>query len=226
MTATERKPVTALTFQALRAANATRTLRWHKSGLDEWSLADWVVAVGGEVGEALNVVKKLNRDRDGQPGNKKSRPELLSDLGDELADGVIYLDTVLSSENEEPLGALWDWTDFASVRWGIETEFAGALYPVQSSDFGTALLAAGGKLATTAAEDPADIGSAADEVLKAIDAVAWHFEIDLAAAVIRKFNATSQAYNFPERLAASEDDGAEIPDTGHPYGMELPAGKP
>lgn len=60
--------------------------------LSDWSLSDWMTAVTGEVGEAANIIKKLNRIRDGIPGNKETREELEHALGDELADIAIYLD--------------------------------------------------------------------------------------------------------------------------------------
>ena len=66
--------------------------------LSGWSLADWMLAAAGELGEAMNVAKKLNRERDGITGNDKSKGELLSDLSDELADTVIYLDLVAHAE--------------------------------------------------------------------------------------------------------------------------------
>jgi NTP pyrophosphatase (non-canonical NTP hydrolase) len=60
--------------------------------LGSWSLSDWMTAVAGEVGEAANVVKKLNRVRDGIPGNTETEAELREQLGEEIADAVIYLD--------------------------------------------------------------------------------------------------------------------------------------
>lgn len=60
--------------------------------LSSWSLSDWTTAVTGELGEAANIVKKLNRVRDGIPGNRESEDELRANLADEIADTVIYLD--------------------------------------------------------------------------------------------------------------------------------------
>ena len=51
-----------------------------------------MVALTGELGEAANVLKKLNRCRDGIPGNDKSEDELRAQLADKLADTYIYLD--------------------------------------------------------------------------------------------------------------------------------------
>lgn len=59
--------------------------------LDSWSLSDWFTATLGELGEAANVAKKLNRVRDGIPGNKETAEELRAKLGSELADTFIYL---------------------------------------------------------------------------------------------------------------------------------------
>lgn len=189
-----------LTFEALRAANGPRCLRWHKTGLNEWSLADWVIAVGGEAGEALNVVKKLNRDRDGQPGNTRTREQLLSDLAAELADVVIYLDIVLHSEGAGVLGMLWNVETFGELR---RQTAADPNHTVLSlSEWATGLMEASGKLATTALTDQGEIGDAADSLLQVIDANAYAWGIDLGEAVARKFNATSERYGFPERLAA------------------------
>lgn len=57
-----------------------------------WSLSDWMTATAGELGEAANVIKKLNRVRDGIPGNDKTEEELRAQLADEIADTYTYLD--------------------------------------------------------------------------------------------------------------------------------------
>ena len=48
------------------------------------------VAMAGECGEACNVIKKLNRSRDGTPGNKETEAELIEQLGHEIADTICY----------------------------------------------------------------------------------------------------------------------------------------
>jgi len=72
--------------------NFARCLRWHPDGIESWSLSDWAVALAGETGELCNVVKKLNRVRDGLAGNKETEAELTAQLGDEIADVFLYLD--------------------------------------------------------------------------------------------------------------------------------------
>lgn len=57
-----------------------------------WSLSDWFTATMVELGEAANIAKKLNRVRDGIPGNTETPDELKAKLADEIADAFIYLD--------------------------------------------------------------------------------------------------------------------------------------
>lgn len=67
--------------------------------LNSWSLSDWITATVGELGEAANVAKKLNRIRDGIPGNKQTEPELREMLRREIADAFIYLDLLAQSQD-------------------------------------------------------------------------------------------------------------------------------
>lgn len=60
--------------------------------LGDWTLSDWMTATTGELGEAANIIKKLNRIRDGIPGNDKTEDELRAQLADEIADTYTYLD--------------------------------------------------------------------------------------------------------------------------------------
>lgn len=85
---------TALSFADLARANRQRCEApdGFKHPLSSWSLSDWMVAACGELGEAANIVKKLNRCRDGVPGNTQSEAELRDALADEIADTIVYLD--------------------------------------------------------------------------------------------------------------------------------------
>lgn len=65
--------------------------------LNSWTGSDWMVAVFGELGEAANVLKKLNRVRDGIPGNKETLEQLQVKFARELADAYIYLDLLCQS---------------------------------------------------------------------------------------------------------------------------------
>lgn len=66
--------------------------------LSSWTLSDWMTATAGELGEAANVAKKLNRVRDGIPGNSETPEQLRNNLADELADTFIYLDLMAQSQ--------------------------------------------------------------------------------------------------------------------------------
>lgn len=66
--------------------------------ISDWSLSDWMTATVGELGEAANVAKKLNRVRDDIPGNSETPDELKAALADEIADTFIYLDLLAQSQ--------------------------------------------------------------------------------------------------------------------------------
>ena len=88
-----------LTFAQLTRANLDRGLRWHKGGLEEWTVNDWLCALGGEAGEALNAGKKHRRILSGvqQHGDVPAGLAAAEErIMDELADVVIYADLVAS----------------------------------------------------------------------------------------------------------------------------------
>lgn len=60
--------------------------------INSWGLSDWMLATMGELGEAANVAKKLNRVRDGIAGNKETPQELRDKLRKEIGDTFCYLD--------------------------------------------------------------------------------------------------------------------------------------
>lgn len=78
-----------LGFAELRLANVTRCEKaFHL--LDAWSPADWMLACTGELGEAANLIKKVKRG-DFELDEKRS------EIGEELADVVIYLDLLAAN---------------------------------------------------------------------------------------------------------------------------------
>lgn len=91
--------MTILTFQQLRDANISRQTKVHPDGMVDWSRSDWITALVGEIGEAANIIKKLNRLRDGMKSNMGrkgksyySEDALIVKLAGELADAQCYLD--------------------------------------------------------------------------------------------------------------------------------------
>lgn len=84
-----------LSFNALRTANLERCPMFknakgedHRNG-SPWSLADWMVATFGELGEAANVMKKVRR-------GDFSLNEARDKLAQEFSDVVIYMDLMAS----------------------------------------------------------------------------------------------------------------------------------
>jgi NTP pyrophosphatase (non-canonical NTP hydrolase) len=86
--------------------------------LSGWSLSDWFTAVTGELGEAANVAKKLNRVRDGIPGNSETPEQLRANLADEIADTFIYLDLLAQSEGIDLQTAIITKFDRTSAKIG------------------------------------------------------------------------------------------------------------
>lgn len=96
-----------LRFDELRHANVARCEQvFHK--LDDWDSSDWGIALGGEVGEALevlgrflqfqNTLKKLKRleGADSSKDTQAERDRLVDQAVEEIADGVIYADLTVA----------------------------------------------------------------------------------------------------------------------------------
>jgi NTP pyrophosphatase (non-canonical NTP hydrolase) len=82
-----------LTFESMALINRERSLEWHPTGLDEWSVTDWSNAMAGEAGETCNATKKLKRIDSGitQSANL-SRDQALENIRREIGDTLLYLD--------------------------------------------------------------------------------------------------------------------------------------
>jgi NTP pyrophosphatase (non-canonical NTP hydrolase) len=82
------------TFAEFSKANRLRceSPKGFNHPLSGWSTSDWFLAVLGELGEAANAAKKLNRVRDGIPGNKETPEQLQVKLRKEMGDVFVYLD--------------------------------------------------------------------------------------------------------------------------------------
>ena len=93
-----------MNIQEFSDLNRRRCEAWNgfNHPIGSWSLSDWVTATLGELGEAANVVKKLNRSRDGVRGNDKTDVELRKQLADELADTFIYLNILMQAAGFDP----------------------------------------------------------------------------------------------------------------------------
>lgn len=75
--------------------NRARCARWHAGG-EEWTAADWAVALAGETGELCNMVKKVRRHETGvvhdKTYNTPDMPTIMANIKDEIADVFLYLD--------------------------------------------------------------------------------------------------------------------------------------
>lgn len=96
----EREEVNKMEMKEFSARNLARceSPSGFNHALSSWSLSDWMTATLGEIGEAANIVKKLNRVRDGIPGNVETPEQLRKNLADEIADTFIYLDLLAQSQ--------------------------------------------------------------------------------------------------------------------------------
>ena len=91
--------------------------------INSWSLSDWMTATLGELGEAANVAKKLNRVRDGIRGNTETPDQLRQMLADEIADAFIYLDLMAQSEGIVLQDAVLDKFQRTSAKIGYDDTF-------------------------------------------------------------------------------------------------------
>jgi NTP pyrophosphatase (non-canonical NTP hydrolase) len=88
--------------------------------LESWSLSDWFTATLGELGEAANIAKKLNRVRDGIPGNKETPEELQTALRREVADTFVYLDLLAQRAGFSLEDAVIEKFNITSAKIGYE----------------------------------------------------------------------------------------------------------
>ena len=104
-------------FAKLRDANQRRHIEWAKGG--EVSLSFRGLELGGEAGEVLNEVKKIERGRMGMAGGKSD----LTGVAEELADVLICVDLIamdLDIDLSEAVKAKFNRT---SEKYGLNTRF-------------------------------------------------------------------------------------------------------
>jgi NTP pyrophosphatase (non-canonical NTP hydrolase) len=106
----------------VRKKNIARALRWHEED-SLWTGADWSNAMGGEAGEAMNVVKKIRRHETGIEGRIASgipsREELIEMLAAELADTVLYADLLAAYYGIDLGRAVIDKFNLVSAKQGF-----------------------------------------------------------------------------------------------------------
>lgn len=102
-------------FSTLREANEIRQDEWDTNG--DITLTYRATELGGEVGEALNVIKKLERERLGIKGSRAT----LEDLAEELADVIICADLIAMSEGIDLEAAVARKFNKTSEKVGLTT---------------------------------------------------------------------------------------------------------
>ncbi|MDQ0314813.1 MazG-like family protein [Amorphus orientalis] len=103
----------------LRSANETRQAEWDPD--DRITLAYRGNEMAGEVGEACNVIKKLERERLGIAGSRAT----LAQLAEELADVVICADLIAMQAGIDLLGeAVPAKFNATSEKTGLRTRLA------------------------------------------------------------------------------------------------------
>lgn len=102
-------------FSSLRAANVARQQEWPGAG--QLSLAFKATELAGEVGEACNVIKKLEREKLGIAGSRDT-PE---HLAEELADVVICVDLIAMHMGIDLTEAIRKKFNATSEKIGLQT---------------------------------------------------------------------------------------------------------
>lgn len=106
-------------LKQLRRANSARQDEW-ENAKGKLSLSYFGNAIAGEVGEACNVIKKIERERIGLRGSRAD----INDLAEELADVIIYIDLLAADCNidlEEAIKAKFNKT---SDKYNLNVKIA------------------------------------------------------------------------------------------------------
>jgi hypothetical protein len=175
----------------LRMASELRQVEW---GADALSLHFRGIELLGEVGEAANVMKKLERERLGIRGSRAT----VDDLANELADVVICADLVGLDVGEHVStgrGALmiYSGTEFDALGVVLGKMAGRALEMIE--------MVVRARLVGRGERETVDVlASTLGELIKVAHRIASERGIDLDAAVVAKFNATSEKIGLKTRM--------------------------
>lgn len=104
-----------MSLDQLRAANTARQIEWANGAT--LSLSYKGNELAGEVGEACNVIKKLEREQLGMPGSRDS----VEHLAEELADVIICVDLIAMDLGIDLMSAVRAKFNATSAKVGLET---------------------------------------------------------------------------------------------------------
>lgn len=174
----------------LRRASARRQKEWDTGA--QLTLAYRGNELAGEVGEACNVIKKLERERLGIRGSRAT----VNDLADELADVIICMGLVAAHVGIFPKRASTVWHPTARDLCDLGNRLADAVgvvcgYTI-SKDRNLSFLCV-----------------ALEQLDNATRGVAAYEGINLNAVVARKFNATSEKNGLATRMHVLYQTGDE-----------------
>lgn len=122
---------------SLRDANAARQKEWDKDGGIDAAYRGNELA--GEVGEACNVIKKLERERRGIRGSR----DTVDHLAEELADIVICVDLIAMGYGIDLDKAVREKFNATSEKVGLATRLAApeGFEPIEAGGCAPAILA-------------------------------------------------------------------------------------
>lgn len=102
-------------YASLREANIAREEEWDPTSQIELSFRGNELA--GEVGEACNIIKKLERERLGIRGSRAT----IEQLAEELADVIICADLICMHEDIDLLKAVVEKFNKTSEKYNLKT---------------------------------------------------------------------------------------------------------
>ena len=116
------KTMTMTTHTTLRAANIARQIEWDQD--NQITAAYRGNELAGEVGEACNVIKKLERERLGILGSRAT----VDELAYELADVLICADLIAMHYGIDLEAAVARKFNATSEKVGLRTRLAAPIY--------------------------------------------------------------------------------------------------
>lgn len=111
--------MTEIYYGSLREANYARQKEWDSQNKIDASYRGNELA--GELGEACNIIKKLERERLGIAGSRAT----IEQLAEELADIVICVDLIAMSYHIDLKAAVRNKFNKTSEKVGLKSRFSG-----------------------------------------------------------------------------------------------------
>lgn len=163
-------------YRTLREANAARQEEWDAGG--KLPLSFRFCELAGEVGEACNVLKKLEREQLGIAGSRATSFQLM----EELADVAICVDIILMFSNIDPI-----------QYWANEESDYGL------TEIGCRMAFRAGRACDLLAP-PDSVNLELRQLMLHVRMASYKFKGNLFSSVVDKFNATSAKVGLLTRM--------------------------